>query len=440
MSNVILIPGILFILALFRDSLQKAFFNVYVPVFVCFPIYYTWKVAALPPISWLQAVAIPLGIVLLIKEWRNWRFSLMDLCVVFFIYSAGHADELNNQATASTFEYFIGITDALVPYMAGKLLIEKDQGRIPFLRRTLFCLFLTCILSAYEYRMGRNPFMMLAGPIFPDEHFAWKTQIRWHFGRVSGPYGQSELAGMIFFTGIIFALYLNFYNTWEPKFRNFAWLPWLKSQWITWTIILTLLMTQARGPWIGAVAAIPIALIGRSERVLRRAIMTGLVLLVVGAVVYTAFKIYTTSPAQSAEQETATYRASLISNYLPEALHGGPWGWGPKFQRIGGQDSVDNEYLFVTLTQGWVGLASVTLLALQSLYNFTWAAIFNARREDRYFAFSLLGIYIGMLLTIYTVFLGNQPYMLFFLLAGWSQAIRDRRQERPSFAFAQVYT
>jgi cytochrome c biogenesis protein CcdA len=105
-----------------------------------------------------------------------------------------------------------------------------------------------------------------------------------------------------------------------------------------------------------------------------------------------------------------------------------------------GQDSIDNEYLFVALTQGWVGFLSLCLLALAAMYHLTMAAIFNPRKNDRVFAFSLLGIMVGLLVTIYTVFLGNQPYELFFLLVGWSQAVRVRVAERPAFAFAQVYT
>jgi hypothetical protein len=440
MPILILIPAILFIVALFRDSLQKAFLDVFLPLFILFPIYYYWKVAALPPIDVSQAVLVPLGLAILIKEWSNWRPSVMDVYMALFIFSGYHADSVNKLSTASTFELFNGMTAALVPYLAGKLLIEKDNGRNPFLRRMVFLLFVACIISAYEYRMGRNPFMMMAGPLFPEETFAWKTQIRWGFGRVSGPYGQSELAGMMLFTGLVFALYLGYYKQWEPKFRRLAWLPSSKSRWIAWTIGITLFMTQARGPWFGCLAAIPIALAGRSQKVLRTFTITVLVLTIVGGAAYVGFKAYTSGPVTSEAQENATYRAQLMTNYLPIAINGGAWGWGQKFPRVMGQDSIDNEYLFVALTQGWVGFLSLCLLALAAMYHLTMAAIFNPRKNDRVFAFSLLGIMVGLLVTIYTVFLGNQPYELFFLLVGWSQAVRVRVAERPAFAFAQVYT
>ena len=80
--------------------------------------------------------------------------------------------------------------------------------------------------------------------------------------------------------------------------------------------------------------------------------------------------------------------------------------------------------------QGWVGLAVVLrCCALGALWNhLVIAVIYNPTKRDRYFAFSLLGIFIGLLVTIFTVFLGNQPYELFFLLLGWSQAVRVRRR------------
>jgi hypothetical protein len=372
----------------------------------------------------------------------------MDLAMAGFLFSAWYAEVLAHHATGSIFALFNAVTEAFVPYAIGKLLLEPQRDRL--VKRFVLLLFFACILSAWEYRMGSNPFMRTLSPFFPGESFAWKTQFRWGFGRVSGPFGQSELAGMMLFTGIALTLYLNHARLWEPKFRSFAWLPWSKSAWINATLILTLIMTQARGPWLGCLAAIPIALVGRSKHVLRQAILTGVVLVTVGSIAFFAVKHYTSGPVASDEQQTAAYRAELLTNYLPVALHGGAFGWGSQFPQIAGQGSIDNEYLFVALTQGWVGLLSFCLLALLGLWNLARGAILNRDKQDRYFAFTLLGILVGLLVTIYTVFLGNQPYQLFFLILGWAQAVRrptlrslsqaEQPAQKPRFAFAQIYT
>ena len=145
---------------------------------------------------------------MVIKELPRWRPSLMDLWLGLFIFTSCYADSLNRQDVTSTFELFSAICIALIPYMAGKLLIEQNGGRNAVVKRIVFLLFLASVLSAYEYRMGQNPFTLVFARFFPEERFPWKTQIRWGFGRVSGPYGQSELAGMMLFSGLTLTLYL----------------------------------------------------------------------------------------------------------------------------------------------------------------------------------------------------------------------------------------
>jgi len=445
MPIIILIPTVICIFALFRASVQRVFLNLYIPIFTMFPVYYYWKVAALPPVDLSEAILLPLGIAIVVKEIRWWRFAPMDIWVVLFIFTSWYADARNGHSTASTFDLFASLCTALVPYMAGKLLIEANGMRTAVIKRMLFCLFLACITSMYEYRMGKNPFTLVIARFFPDESFPWKTQIRWGFGRVSGPFGQSELAGMMLFFGLVMTLWLGYNHLWEPKFSRARWLPGKKSAVIGWTIGIVLLMTQARGPWIGTVAAVPIALIGRARRVGRAAMLVAVFLVAGGLAAYVGLKAYANAdnPTTSSEQENAQYRSELLDHYVPVAEAGGAWGWGQDFPRIGGQGSIDNEYLFVALTQGSVGLLAFCMIALESLYYMLSGALHNATQRDRYFNYSLLGIFVGLLITIFTVFLGNQPYQLFFLLAGWSQAARFGevgRSIQPQRALVQVYT
>ena len=271
MSIIILIPFVICTIALFRGSVQQAFYNVYLPVFMLCPIYFWWKVAALPPVDVSQAILVPLGVAMLLRELPRWRFSLMDLCMAVFIFSSYYADYAANLSTASTFDLFNACTVFLVPYMAGKLLIEQTGARIPTVKRIVFLLLVASLIGAYEYRMGQNPNTLIWARFFPGEKFAWKTQIRWGWGRVSGPYGQSELAGIVLFLGLVLSLYLSFFNLWEPKFSKARWIPGTKARITASVIGLTLLMTQARGPWLGCLLALPIALIGRSKRTLRSA-------------------------------------------------------------------------------------------------------------------------------------------------------------------------
>lgn len=440
MEIIILIPTVLCLAMYFRYSVQQVFLNLYIPLFALFPMYYFWKVAALPPIDLGDAILLPLGLGILLKEMPRWRITTADIWIGLFVFTGYYADHLALRQTASIFDLFQVVCAAVVPYMAGKVLIEQHDGRVATIKRILFCLFLACIVSAYEYRMQFNPFTLIWARFFPSEVFAWKTQIRWGFGRVSGPFGQSELAGIILLFALVLALWLSFYKLWEPKFAQARWLPFRKGTIITATIALTLLMTQARGPWLGAIVAVPIALVGRSKRVLRSALLVGSIGLVVGGLAYVGFKHYVNGPTSSDAQQTAQYRQQLLDNYLPIVKQGGAWGWGSDFPQAAGQGSIDNEYLFVALTQGYVGLVAFCLLAVETLLRLVWAAGFAPNRRDRYFAFSLLGIFAGVLLTIYTVYLGNQPYQLFFFLAGWAQALPTREATEPQLSFEHVYS
>ena len=456
MSIIILIPALICIYALTRGTTQKAFLNVFLPVFMLCPIYFFWKVTALPPIDVSEAILLPLGISMLLRDRQRWRPSLMDLWMALFLFTSWYADRDFGRATTSTFDLFAALLIAFTPYAAGKLLIEQPHARIATLKRIIFLLFVASIIGAYEYRMGQNPFTLIWARFFPDEFFGWKTQIRWGWGRVSGPYGQSELAGLILIFGFVLSLYLNSLNVWEPKFKRLKWLPGKKAAIITWLVGLTLLMTQARGPWLGCLLALPIAFIGRSKNT-RRTILIVLALLFVAApITYSGFKSYMAQAQNSdaEDQHSAVYRTQLLDSYEPLAIQGGAFGWGSEFPHVMGFDSIDNEYLFIALTQGWIGLLAFILMAATALYNCLQVALHAPTRPDRYFGWSMLGVLAGFLFTTFTVFLGNQPYELFFLLAGWSEAMRGHHKQnlapaesaepiaepKQKFSFAQIYT
>ncbi len=439
MAILAIIPALVCLVALFRRSLPQVFLNVYLPIFVLFPSYYYWKVAALPPIDVAQAALLPIGGAIVLKLLPRWRFTTTDLWVAAFMLSTFVADYRNNLTTAAIFDLFNSLIEGMVPYMIGKTLIEQAGIRVLTARRIVMLMLACFVISLYEYKMGVNPFTLLWGRFFPDESFAWKTQIRWGFGRASGPYGQSELAGMVILFAIMMAVWLSYSYPWAKKF---AWLP--QHPFEKRTIILVALvgfmfMTQARGPWLGCALAIPIALIGRTKRVLRNSLILAFILLPLGAGAYVAAKRYTSgNVANSEAQQNAQYRAQLLDNYIPVAKEGGAFGWGQDFPQQQGQGSIDNEYLFVWLLQGWVGVISLLLIAGESLVRIVKAAIISSTRADRFFAFSLFGAFVGILLTITTVFLGNQPFQLFFLIAGWAQVLNRTNPEEKRFEFGHV--
>jgi hypothetical protein len=149
----------------------------------------------------------------------------------------------------------------------------------------------------------------------------------------------------------------------------------------------------------------------------------------VGIPAYTLGKGYIAGPRKNfgSDKETAQYRAELIDNYIPVAEKGGAWGWGLDFPTIGGQNSIDNEYLLVWLEQGWVGLAALLLILGETLIRLIVQASRAPNTRYLHFSVTMIGILLAIAFTISTVFLGGQTPSLLFLLIGWAQSIRAPR-------------
>jgi hypothetical protein len=124
------------------------------------------------------------------------------------------------------------------------------------------------------------------------------------------------------------------------------------------------------------------------------------------------------------ETQTAQYRQIMIDNYIPIAELGGAWGWGNIFPIIEGQTSIDNEFLFVWITQGYIGLIILILIFIEATITLVRLGIRARLFQDRYLAFSLLGIVLGLALCLGTVWLTEVPYLLFFVLMGWFESIQ----------------
>src|SRR5450432_3296339 len=237
MSLIILIPGLLCILALVRGTTQRAFLDVVLPALMVLPMYFVWKVALLPPMVFIETAMVPLGVGMFLTNLGEWRFSRTDLWMGVFLISAGYADYRAGQTTASIFGIFQMVAEGLAPYLAGKLLIEQSGARVETVRRFVWLLFIVCVPSMCEYFVKVNPVIYFWSHIFYQSS-GWHTQLRWGFGRVAGPYAQSELAGIVIFTGILLTLWLAAWGHWEPRCKYLPSLPIGKATIITATLVV----------------------------------------------------------------------------------------------------------------------------------------------------------------------------------------------------------
>jgi hypothetical protein len=441
MTIIVLMPALLCVITLCLWPDEKVFRNIVLPVVLLCPLIYLWKVALLPPIDFSDAVLLPLGVAMVLRSLRGWQFSLIDLWIALFVFSTFWADHTLGRSTTSIFELFDAVCTTLIPYMAGKLLIEGHDGRIPVVRRIVTLLVGISLVASIEFFAAVNPWERLFSQSFPHDLFDWTRQFRGGHARITGPFWQAELAGTMLMLGVILALWLARYAEGGQRFRSARWFPFRKSTIFVATLVIGIFLTQSRGPELGLLFAVPIALIGRSRRVLRSTLLTMFFLALAGTTSYLAISNYAASRAPSSEeQQTAQYRAIMIKHYLPLAEHSGAWGFGPLFPTFSIYKSIDNEYLYVALVQGWVGLGTFLLASAGTLYHLVWGAIYHREKEDRAFAFTLLGAFLGFLVILATVFLGYQPHIFFFLIVGWAQALKRPVEKQAGLGLQQIYT
>lgn len=426
MSFIVFIPALLCILALSRWGVKGAFLNVSLPILLLCPTYFSWKTGGFPGLDFGIMSFLPLGIALAFSHFSQWKLTRSDIWLSLFIATYFVAELGFGRVSLAKYQLFNVIATALIPYMVGKILIEQEGIRTATVRRIVVVLCATCIFAIPEFFIKMNLFLRAWIRFFPGEWPGWVTQIRWGFGRVAGPFGSAEIAGMIFIIGLVLSLWLRTSTYDQPSFR---WLGWWSFKTVNLVFfgvfLLALIMTQSRGPLLGAIIAIPIAFIGRAPNVPRRALVVAILYLVIGIPFYLQLKEYAAGPRTDfgSEQETAQYRAELLQNYIPIAQAGGAWGWGMYYPKIGGQLSVDNEFLRVYLVQGYLGLGAFVLLMLEASYTLLRTGLRSRSRQNSHLCFSLFGILAGWILTLCTVYLGTQSYQMFFLMIGWAQAI-----------------
>jgi hypothetical protein len=476
MDLIILIPAVACWVALAKGSVKGAFLNVYIPVLLLLPQYFTLRFPHLPPLSFADAAVLPLFLALCMKELRRWRFSWMDLLVVLFACSVALSEGFSTALATGTWKrlfladgapvdtnlanaglmLFSEITRVIVPYMLGKLLIEQGETdeeplRFALVRRIVVLLAVVAGISVIDFVTGRSSWQTVFIKLFAGAQSNWPQQMRWGFGRIAGPYGHAILAGTIFLIGLIYCLWLRAYAPdWGTR-RVIDALPLTVRGLVLWALAGGLLMTQSRGPWIGAGLALLLVLLMQRFPTWKAVTLFGLIAGVFLVAAYIYGRQYTEvdrTQAADDEQRNAIYRRELLDSYKPIVKERKAFGWGiTTYPAMNGQASIDNEYLMLAVTQGFVGLGLFLAIGGGTMVRLLKLLTRPMAPEDRALIVAHLAAIIGVMTTITTVFLGEQAIMLLFLIVGWGQAMNPQRVGAatsnrliPQFQFQRVLT
>ena len=445
-----ILPGFLAWWLAATASLEVAFLNVYLPVLLLIPDNFRFPIDGLPDPTFGQSAILPIGIAVCWKAIfkKEWNWSILDACVGFFLVWQFISDFYNVGIIDAQNLGFDMLTLALLPYVCGKALIEPAGNRIAFARRFVWLLFIVALISTYEFRMADSLFRPIFGRFFPGQDSGWFIQIRWGLGRVAGPYGHAILMGCILSIAILLTVWISRCGLWERSIRGLGDLYFTKQQIIMAALVLAMIMTLSRGPWLGAVCGLLLASAGISVN-LRKTFKRNLVLLaLVGLGVFLGGKAYLANEPQPAEvlttgrsnvelsevEQSTAYRAVLFDKYVDIVMQRPLLGWGrANWPQVAGMSSIDNNYLFIALNTGIVGVCVFVLMLLVAAARLVISGFSAEHQEmpERSFHFTLLGIIVAIGITTASVFMGSQLYPLLFLFLGWADATTIAQLSRP---------
>ncbi|WP_296806283.1 O-antigen ligase family protein [Thiocapsa sp.] len=425
LAIIALIPGFLSAWIGLTRGPHAAFLMVYLPTMLLLPEYYRWMAPGLPDPTFGQSAAIGTAVAFFTRGMPGYRFDPMDLLVFGFALTASISEYRASGYSDAQNLMFNMLTWVVLPYIFAKSLVEPAGNRVRFAKTLVVCLFIISVVSVYEFRFGTTPWRMILDPFFPGQA-RWVTTFRWGFARVAGPYGHAILAGIVLVVGYRIQRWLEWSGAWEPKPRFARWLPISQGRLITLGILAGVLMTMVRGPWIAAILAALLVMIGRSrQRTAAIAVVVGLLVFVgvPGVIWFLDYVSVGRHGAETVAQESAAYRWELLTKYSEIAGEKIWFGWGLNdWPKVPGMPSIDNYYLLLLLMHGLIAVLTLLAIMLIMLIRLIAHGMRQPLSEPRgsSLAFTLAGIYLAIFFSIATVYLGLQAVPLLFLITGWS--------------------
>ena len=406
-------------------SAVEVFLSVYLFAVFALPGWCHWFIPHVPKMTFHETAILPIFVVFLFRHAKDWKWSITDALVFTMVITMTVSEYLNagyNEAQNLGFAYF---ATAAVPYVLAKGLIEPQGMRIVFLKRIVVILAFLTIPFAYEFRFWYNPYRFVTEIFFPGA--AWVTTVRYGFARAAGPYAHCILAGAVFLIGFRVQTWLERSGQWEKHFRRFRPFGMTKARILTCLLLMGLVMTLARGPQIGAVLATVMAAIGAGRNPVRRATIIGLIALAIGIPVSIQSYEYAAvgrDHAKTASQESAAYRKTLLDKYVDIAEEHAPLGWGRNgWPKVPGMPSIDNYYLLLALMHGIPVCFLFISIEVSMMVRLMRDGFAKARRvkPGMSLSFTLGGLYLGLLFTFFTVYLGENVLPIFFLFTGFAE-------------------
>jgi len=424
MSLVVYLALVAAAVVALRHGPGRALLAVYLPVLLLIPDGFRAITPGLPDPNFSQAAIIPIVAVALLRYGPSWRPVPMDGLIVVFAAWVGYSDYVARGYDDAQNLMFSMLFSVLAPYFVARWVISAEGLDVAVARRFVFIVFGVALVGVWEARFGYNPFHALIGSLFPGQGKGWVTTFRYGMARVAGPYSHAILAGIMLAVAFVLQRWLHGAGHWEARFARFKALPWPKARVITAVLVVGMLMTVARGPWLGAVVAVAILAVGQAANRRRALMIAGAVLsvgVVAGGWALNDYLDIKPGAAMTMSQESALYRKVLFEKYFDIAMDSAWFGWGlTTWPKVLGMASIDNYYLLISLMHGVPAMAMLVWMLLGSAVQCVRRGLAETPGTHSP-AFAFAGIFIAVFVALGTVYLGEQVLPTLFFMLGWAQ-------------------
>src|SRR5271170_1591007 len=137
--------------AILRAGTRCGFLWVYLPVLLFLPDMFSVRLPHLPPLTFEDTTLLSLGIGMVLMDLSRWRFSRMDCWVALFIGTTAYCERIPWGTNGAFMVLITTILECWVPYMAGKLLVERPGMRVETVRRIAVLMAVASVLAMPEF-------------------------------------------------------------------------------------------------------------------------------------------------------------------------------------------------------------------------------------------------------------------------------------------------
>jgi hypothetical protein len=425
------------IVVLSRRGLEAAFLRVWIPFFLLLPFIFWIHVPLLSDYNFMSAAIFPILFILLRDKFSEMHVGPMEVLLLSYVVLRVVVDYLSRgYSDAQHYAHYM-VSSVIGPYLLARYIINSRRMDIETARRFVLMFLLLFPVFLYEAKFWVSPIYQLVSPLFPHSYSS--VSIRWGIARTAGTFEHPILACIMIIAVYRMHRWLSWLGVWEQT--QSGWLGWLQKQsrrfpiafkyQISIVLIMMALMTISRGPWIGGFAGAILAVVGNAKDRKKWLIIVVLLFLVGGIAGQAALDAYITpkeGEILSGEAQTMLYRKVMIEQYKGFLMEKFWTGWGlTTVPTIRGMESVDNAFFLMALQHGVLAPGLFIIIFLYAIISQVRFGL-QAPAGEPPIGFTFSGIYLVCFIAFSTVYMGAQTEPMLFLLLGWGESIKNRKE------------